>query len=303
ALTESIFPERELDIQKKNSISKLAVNEKKNSYLCKKNYYQNLYGKNHPYASFSSKETIKEINQEQLLNFHQDAYLNGLKYLMVSGKFEDSSVQNIIQKTIESGLKNSTMAEPKYAVETSIGKHFIEKSDSVQSALRIGKLSISRNHSDFRKLQFLNLIFGGYFGSRLMKNIREDKGLTYGIYSVIEPSKLGSNWYIDTDINSKNRDLGLKEIFKELSKIREELIPEEEINLAKNYYLGSFLKSLDGPFSLADRLKIIIDNQLSATYYPEFVSVLNETTAKDLQELANKYFDTENIVEIIVGKK
>jgi predicted Zn-dependent peptidase len=136
-----------------------------------------------------------------------------------------------------------------------------------------------------------------------MKNIREDKGLTYGIYSVLEPNLHGASWYIDTDINTKNRTEGITEIYNEIKKIQSDPIPQSELETAKNYYLGSFLKSLDGPFSLADRLKIIIDNTLADTYYPEFVSILNSTSSKELQELAVKYFDTENIVEVVVGKK
>lgn len=303
ALTESIFPEKELDIQKKNSLSKLSVNEKKNGYLCKKHYYKNIYGANHPYAAFSNAENIQAISRETLQQFYQNNYIQGLKYVMLSGQFSESSITLISTHIKNSKFEPKQFQQPVLNSLLNPGKHFIEKSDSVQSALRIGKSSISRSDADFRKLQFLNLIFGGYFGSRLMKNIREDKGLTYGIYSVLEPNLYGASWYIDTDINTKNRTAGIEEIYKEIEIIKTQPIPSEEINTAKNYYLGSFLKSLDGPFSLADRLKIIIDNNLTDNYYPEFVSILNNTTAQDLQGLANKYFSTDDIVEVVVGKK
>lgn len=303
ALTESIFPEKELDIQKKNSLSKLSVNEKKNGYLCKKHYYKNIYGANHPYAAFSNAENIQAITRETLQQFYQNNYIQGLKYVMISGQFSESSITLISNHIKNSKFEPKQFQQPVLNSLLNPGKHFIEKSDSVQSALRIGKSSISRSDADFRKLQFLNLIFGGYFGSRLMKNIREDKGLTYGIYSVLEPNLYGASWYIDTDINTKNRTAGIEEIYKEIEIIKTQPIPSEEINTAKNYYLGSFLKSLDGPFSLADRLKIIIDNNLTDNYYPEFVSILNNTTAQDLQGLANKYFSTDDIVEVVVGKK
>jgi predicted Zn-dependent peptidase len=303
ALTESIFPEKELDIQKKNSLSKLSVNEKKNGYLCKKHYYKNIYGANHPYAAFSNAENIQAISRETLQQFYQNNYIQGLKYVMISGQFSESSITLISTHIKNSKFEPKQFQQPVLNSLLNPGKHFIEKSDSVQSALRIGKSSISRSDADFRKLQFLNLIFGGYFGSRLMKNIREDKGLTYGIYSVLEPNLYGASWYIDTDINTKNRTAGIEEIYKEIEIIKTQPIPSEEINTAKNYYLGSFLKSLDGPFSLADRLKIIIDNNLTDNYYPEFVSILNNTTAQDLQGLANKYFSTDDIVEVVVGKK
>jgi predicted Zn-dependent peptidase len=303
ALTESIFPEKELDIQKKNSLSKLSVNEKKNGYLCKKHYYKNIYGANHPYAAFSTAENIQAISRETLQHFYQNNYIQGLKYVMVSGQFSETSIALISTHIKNSKFEPKQFQQPVLKSLLNPGKHFIEKSDSVQSALRIGKSSISRSDADFRKLQFLNLIFGGYFGSRLMKNIREDKGLTYGIYSVLEPNLYGASWYIDTDINTKNRTAGIEEIYKEIEIIKTQPIPSEEINTARNYYLGSFLKSLDGPFSLADRLKIIIDNNLTNNYYPEFVSILNNTTAQDLQDLANKYFSIDDIVEVVVGKK
>jgi predicted Zn-dependent peptidase len=262
-----------------------------------------MYGAAHPYAAFSSKEGIEAIGQAQLLDFYQKNYIHGLKYAMISGRFKDSAVEQITREMEATPFTKSTLSDLEIAGVPAVGKHFIEKNDSVQSAIRIGKLSIARSHPDFRKLQFLNLIFGGYFGSRLMKNIREDKGLTYGIYSVLEPNKLASSWYIDSDINTKNRSKGLEEIYKEMAKIREEEIPAEEVETARNYYLGSFLRSLDGPFSLADRLKVIIDNNLPNSYYPDFVSVLNSINGPELQQLAQQYLSEENIVEVVVGKK
>ena len=95
----------------------------------------------------------------------------------------------------------------------------------------------------------------------------------------------------------------MEEIYKAMAKIREEEISIEELETARNYYLGSFLRSLDGPFSIADRLKVMIDYNLPNGYYPEFVEVLNGVTARELQELAQKYLTTENIVEVVVGKK
>ncbi len=304
ALIASIFPAKELDIQKKNSLQKLSVNEKKNSYLCRKNFYQNLLGESHPYAAFSSKENINALDRTSLEVFHKTQYLGGLKYLMLSGCFSDQTYNALTDAVADLPFtKAQNTSEIISSPISNFGKHFLEKNDSVQSAIRIGKISILRTHEDFRKLQFLNLIFGGYFGSRLMKNIREDKGLTYGIYSVLEPFKETSVWYIDSDINSKNRESGINEIYKELHRICSEPIPKEEIETARNYYLGSFLRSLDGPFSLADRLKIMIDYELPASYYPDFVKILNSVGAEELQALAQKYFAEENIVEMIVGKK
>jgi zinc protease len=303
AIYESIFPEKELEIQKKNSIQKLKVSLKKNNYLCRKSFYKNLLGDKHPYAAFSEKTDLLSISTNDLKQFYETNYINGLKYLLLSGNFKERTL-NLIQNCLGNYVTNNYKNEkPQPQITSKFGTEFIEKTDSVQSAIRIGKLSIGRNHEDFISLQFLNLIFGGYFGSRLMKNIREDKGLTYGIYSVLEPFKSASMWYIDSEINSKNREIGLEEIYKELRLIRNIQIPNEELLTAKNYFLGSFLRSLNGPFSLADRLKIMVDYKLENNYYPNMVNKLNEITSSQLLNIANKYLGEENIVEIVVGKK
>ncbi|MDP1727406.1 MAG: pitrilysin family protein [Bacteroidota bacterium] len=303
ALVDSIFPPKELDIIRKNSIQKLLVNEKKNNYLCRKVFYQKLLGAHHPYAGFSEKADLENLNLDDLKSFYKTNYLSGLKFLILSGNFSEITLGYIHESIKTCLLQNSIEPRGGAAISTILGKHFVEKNDSVQSAIRIGKLSIERAHPDYRKLQLLNLIFGGYFGSRLMKNIREDKGLTYGIYSVLESFQQTSVWYIETEINTKNREQGLTEIYKELAAIRNEPIGAHELEVAKNYMLGSFLRSLDGPFSLADRLKIIIDFGLSKDYYAEFVHIINSMSPEALMAISNKYFSAENIVEVLVGKK
>lgn len=303
AILTSIFPEKELKTLKKNAIQKLLVSNKKNSYLCRKSFYQNLLGEEHELAGFSEKEDIEKINREDLLSFYKESILEGFKYSIISGNFSDNSYTKLKESIESSGLIFSTTKKKQTPILTKEGEHFVNRKDSVQSSIRIGGIAINRKHSDFRKLQFLNLILGGYFGSRLMKNIREDKGLTYGIHSVLESYQELGIWYIDCELNYKNRKAGIEEIWKEIGKIKEEEIGIDELENAKNYYLGSFLKSLDGPFSLADRLKIMIDNNLSDSYYPEFVSFLKNTNSKQLLDIANTYLDENKFVKVIVGKE
>jgi predicted Zn-dependent peptidase len=178
---------------------------------------------------------------------------------------------------------------------------FIEKTSSVQSAIRIGKKLFNRNNPDFREIQLLNLILGGYFGSRLMKNIREEKGLTYGIYSAIEAYPNDACWYIDTEMNNELCNQGVEEIYKEVKKLRTEKIGIDELRVAKNYLLGSFLRSIDGPFSLADRFKILQDYNLTYQYYYEYIDIIKKSTPERLIELADKYLNEETFTKIRVG--
>jgi predicted Zn-dependent peptidase len=147
------------------------------------------------------------------------------------------------------------------------------------------------------------MALGGFFGSRLMKNIREEKGLTYGIYSAMESYLDAGSFYIETEINNELRDTGVTEILKEIADLRENPIGADELNLVKNYLLGSFLRSIDGPFSLADRYKMILDYGFTYDYYTEFVETIRAISAFEIQLLANQYLQEKDLTTIIVGRK
>lgn len=300
-LTDSIFPENDLDILKKNTIQNLIVNEERNSYLARRAFNQSVFG-NTVYGSFSAKEDIQNINRNNLVSFYKTNYQQGIKYIIVSGFVDDSVI-----KTISINFGNNTFSKnsdlnTSYQDKTFVKENiFIEKTSSVQSAIRIGKKLFNRNNPDFREIQLLNLILGGYFGSRLMKNIREEKGLTYGIYSAIEAYPNDACWYIDTEMNNELCEKGIEEIYKEVKKLRSEKIGIDELRVAKNYLLGSFLRSIDGPFSLADRFKILQDYNLTYQYYYEYIDIIKNSTPERLIELANKYLNEETFTKIRVG--
>jgi predicted Zn-dependent peptidase len=303
-LTDSIFPQKDLDILKKNAIQNIKVNQERNSYLARRAFNEAIFGRNTLYGSYSDINDIESIQQEHLVNFYKNHYQKGIKYILASGFVDNETIKSIDtnfgSKTFKVYDKTSYTYESKKMNRADI---YIDKSNSMQSAIRIGRRLFNRNHPDFREMQLLNLIIGGYFGSRLMKNIREEKGLTYGIYSAIEAYPYDACWYIDTEMNNDLCDTGIKEIFKELSRLRNELIGEKELKTAKNYLLGSFLRSIDGPFSLADRFKILKDFNLEYQYFYEFIEIIKKTTAERLKELANLYLKEEDLTKVIVGTK
>jgi predicted Zn-dependent peptidase len=303
-LTNSIFPKNDLEILKKNAIQNLKVNEERNSYLVRRAFNQAIFGENTLYGSFSNISDIESIQQEQLVDFYKNNFQKGLKYILASGYVDNETIK-IINTNIGSNTFKvyDNIAKKYMAKKTEPSDLYIDKLNSVQSAIRIGRRLFNRNHPDFREMQLLNLILGGYFGSRLMKNIREEKGLTYGIYSAIEAYPFDACWYIDTEMNNELCETGIKEIYKELAKLRDELIGEKELKTAKNYLLGSFLRSIDGPFSLADRFKILKDFDLEYEYFYEFIEIIKNTTAERLKELANLYLKEEDLTRVIVGTK
>jgi len=295
--------DNELITHKRNAIQRLKINENKTNFLSRRAYYKYLFGDDNWLGRSVYQEDIEYISRETLLDFFLSHYKNRLSYIICSGYIDDSTRTTL--KEISKNLSGKSAKEKQLILEQepAKGMHQILKSDSFQSSLRIGKRTINRYHTDFRKLQFLNLILGGYFGSRLMKNIREEKGLTYGIYSTIESYKNASSFFIETDMNHELCSEGVSEILKELSLIRNEPVPEKEIQIAGNYLIGTFIRSFDGPFSMADRYKILIDYNLPVSYYDEYIEIIKSTKALELQEIANRYLTEDNLITVIVGKE
>ena len=178
----------------------------------------------------------------------------------------------------------------------------INRPDAVQSAIRMGKIVINRRHEDFPALQVLNTVLGGYFGSRLMANIREDKGYTYGIGSGIASLKDAGYFYIATEVGADVSTLALNEIYTEVDILRVELVGEQELNLVRNYMLGSMLGSLENIMSHADKFKNIHFSGLDYDYYANYIETVKSISSENLRQLANKYLDVNQFVQVVAGK-
>ncbi len=293
------FPNNELSIYKKNAKQKLKVQQKKTSYICNKNYYESVFGESSPIATSSIAEDYDNISRETLLKFHETYYAKSMKYITVSGDVSEETINTL--KVLSNNFNPSDIKNH-YASKITKGKNItIKKEKSAQATLRVGCRMINRTHPDFKKLQLLNLILGGYFGSRLMKNIREDKGLTYGINSVLESYLDDGCFYVDADVNSDKVEIAIAEIYKEIALLSTIPVPDQELLTAKNYLLGALLRSIDGPFSIMDRNKIMIDYGFEKNYYDEYIATINNTSPQELMAICNKYLNPDNLVEMVCG--
>jgi predicted Zn-dependent peptidase len=172
-----------------------------------------------------------------------------------------------------------------------------------QNSLRFGKQLPGRNHTDYYALTLFNLVLGGFFGSRLMKNIREDKGLTYGIHSAITPFKTYSIFKISSECNNSLTDVVKTEILNEIKILQTELIGEDELNIAKNYFKGALLRNFDGAFNIADRFKASIESGASKTYYEDLFKQIDAIPAELIRTIANNYFEIESLNYCVAGEK
>ena len=178
-----------------------------------------------------------------------------------------------------------------------------EMPDSQQTTLRIGKWTIDSLHPDSSLLNLVLEIYGGYFGSRLMGNIREDKGWTYGIFAQRVPNTGKPYWQIGTDIKGEVALEAISEIKKEAEILRSQLVDEEELDLVKNYMIGQFISSVTNCYGLADRYKSMWLNGQSFERMESNLKVLENATQPQVLETAEKYLSLEDAIFVLAGKK
>ena len=302
-LNESIFPQQELDIFKQNQQQSLKVSLQKNDFLARKNFAHSIFGDS-PYGSNIEVEDYQQMQQADLVNYFAAAYKPENCTLFVAGKFEDAEfdiLDNIFGKEWNNKA-NSTANQFTFSASAK-GDLLIERPDAIQSAIRMGMLGINRTHEDFAGFQVLNCLLGGYFGSRLMANIREDKGYTYGIGSAVVSMKDAGYFFISTEVGADVCTNALAEIEKEIDLLKSDLVSPEELDLVRNYMLGSMLGSLENAFSHADKFKNIYFSGLDYNYYDNYIQTVKTVTAEQLKALANKYLNTSEFIKVVVGKK
>ncbi|MCX6197996.1 MAG: pitrilysin family protein [Bacteroidetes bacterium] len=301
--TESVFPENELNTILSNRTQRLSVDLKKNDFLANRDFLNALFGKNHPYGRVSEFEHFENIFVDDLKAFYKSYYSATNLTILVAGKFSPSLVEQLNKYFGSKNLLRDVPAAPiDYAIESSAERiHHTEKSDSVQSAIIIGNMSINKTHPDFLKLSVLNTVFGGYFGSRLMSNIREEKGYTYGIYSSFASYPHAGFIEIASEVGKDVRDATLKEIQHEINVLRTELIDEEELQVVKNYMSGKILRSIDGPLKFSETLKGLLIYNQDVSYIDQLLKTVREVTSDELLQLAQKYFDYDKMYKVTVG--
>jgi len=302
-LTNSIFPQKELDTFIRNQQQKLQVSLQKNDVVARRTFNKALYGDT-IYGLAPNLDTYKTLHRDDLLAHFKQMYQPSNCSIIIAGKVEQATL-DVLTATFESAWENSTVAADTTQPEVNHASehfYFIEKPEALQSAIRMGLPVINREHPDFPAVQVLNTVLGGYFGSRLMNNIREDKGYTYGIGSGISSHKQGGALFIATEVGADVCKAATIEIEKEITLLKTDLIADEELSLVRNYMLGSLLGSLENVFSHADKFKNLYFSGMDYEYYDRYTAVVKSVTADELLKLANQHLNFDQFYKVIVGK-
>ncbi|MCP9755307.1 insulinase family protein [Lacihabitans sp. CCS-44] len=292
------LPLEELDIQKKIATQSYLVNIEKTVTEANKIFREGLFGTDHSFGKTLQPSEIDIVSQSEIVDFHAEFIKNTSFNVFLTGNFSDKDVDSI-----QSFFQQKTLVfKPSIIESPALNDVFnlkIDKPESVQSSIRLGRRMFNRHHPDFFKFLVFNTILGGFFGSRLMKNIREEKGLTYGISSSIVPLAEEGYWSIGADVKKENVPMALEEIQKEIDVLKSEKVSESELGLVKNYMKGSVLSSTNTVFDIMDKHKAILHENLPDDFYNTMLQQIDGVTADEVQQMANTYMN--DLSTVVVG--
>ncbi len=302
-ILDPVFPEEELQLYKQNQKQKLAVNLQKCDFVANRFIDKYLFGEFHPYGRVSSMMAYDALQTETLRAFYQKHYTYNNCRIFVAGNMP-ANMPELLNKHFGSTRWNgeTSLTRLDLPVQPAEEKKFriFNDENGVQGAIRIARPFPNRYHPDFPKMLVLNTILGGYFGSRLMSNIREEKGYTYGIYSQLYNFRQVSAINIQTEAGRDVCEATIEEVYNELRRLQNEAVPKEELDLVRNYMIGSILGDLDGAFQLIQRWKNLILNDLDENYFYNNIQTIKNITAEELQHLAKQYLTPGDFYELVV---
>jgi predicted Zn-dependent peptidase len=251
------------------------------------------------YAQQIQIEDFQNADRSAIQAFHQQHYLNGLKKVFLIGDISEETLQAF--QVLLNAFESQIAARSAFVWQPEQGATHIEHEGAVQSAVRIGRPLFNKTHPDFCAFSVLNTILGDYFGSRLMSNIREDKGYTYGIGSHLVENNNFGYMVIGTEVGVQTRIATFTEIQKEFERLQTELVPAEELELVKSYLMGQLLKSADGPYAMLDLFANVETMGLDLSHYDRYIAEIKAVDALKLQELAKRYLNWEEMLIISAG--
>ena len=300
-LNNSIFPNMELLEIKEQDKSDLQVNLKRTAYLARVLFQKKLFGETHPYGRSNDLLVIDQISEVSIVDFYDKKIRGNLFTIVASGDISDKTI-----KLVNSIFGNFTVNKEIYShdvpkISTQVGSFYEGVEQSVQSSLVIGKIMPGRKHGDIHKIAVVNEILGGYFGSRLMKTIREEKGYTYGIHSRLVHLKNYSYLAIMADVIKEKREESIAAINIEINKLITGGISFDELNRVKNHMTGAFLSAINSPFTIASLFKILYAHELDYSYFNDFLGAINTISEKEVIEIAENYFFVESFTEVSAG--
>jgi predicted Zn-dependent peptidase len=296
------FPEKEMNILMKKRLGWYRVAREKVQNLAMDQFFESVFGIHHPYGRQVCEKDFDGMSPALLKDFHAKFYRPEKMTAIISGRIPERTVSHFenyfgVLQSKEIYIEDSG----NFIKGAGEKKKHIEKAGALQTAFRIGSSTINKRHSDYPGLKLLNVILGGYFGSRLMKNIREEKGFTYGIHSSVSSMDLSGFKVISTEVGKKNREQAADEIYKEIHLLQTKPVENDEIEVVRNYMSGDMVRMFDGPFAIAESFKAVWEFGLDYNYFIRLMNIIRTITPDEIIRLANTYYNIDDLYEITAG--
>ena len=300
-----VFPEHELKTYKQNRKQQHIINSEKVKFVSRLKFNELIFGSDHPYGRQFGLSDFDAIDRDDLVRFHESRYSSKDCRVIVAGKIVPQLVPmlNKFFGTEDWNSNQGLKQLEKFKFTQGERKLHVEKADALQTAIRIGRPLFNKTHPDYLKLKVVNMVLGGYFGSRLMTNIREDKGYTYGIGSAVVSLHKSGYFFITSEVGGDVAQKAIDEVYREIRILQDEKIPESELRLVKNYMMGQMVRSMDGPFALSDNLKGLLEYDLDNSFFTDYINIVSTISAEDIRDLSQKYLKIDSLYELRVGAK
>jgi zinc protease len=302
---EAAFPEAEFERERRQKLEEVKLDRTQPGFLAGERLRKVLFGA-HPYAQVApSEEQVAAYKRDDLLSVYRDFYTPENALLLMVGDFDSAVMLRTIEKVFGSwsGKKPVIPSAPEPAKPHGRRVHLVHVPGAVQAQILAGCHAITRRHPDWIKLGLTNSLYGGAFNSRLVMNIREDKGYTYSPRSGVNPLRQYGYFSVSAAVRNDVVAASLTEIFYELDKLRSLPVPDAELADASNYVSGVFSLGLATQDGLLSQLATVALNDLPDDYLETYREKVRALTPADLLATARHYFDSSNMQIVVVGDR
>ena len=294
------FPEREIGVYCTKRKEQLIVQRSKPDHLSRELFGKSIFGADHPYGVTSPAEAYDALTREDIEHFYRTHYTAENCFAVLCGDITEEHIAHT--KAILEQLPHGSLDQRTIPTPISTPRAELKVEGAVQSCLKIGRTLFPRTHPDFVPMQVVSTALGGYFGSRLMQNLRERHGYTYGAYAAMINLDRSGYFVMSADVASEYTSAATKEMLKEVESFCSEPMRDRELQMVKNIIFGDVMRIFDGPFGVADVTIENIQNGTDNGYTERFLQQVASITAEQLQEVATKYLQKDLLTITTVGE-
>lgn len=305
-IREPTVPEAELETVLKANRQQFLINSERVDVMARRRFNEAMFGKRHPLGRAVVADDYSFISRDVLMDFYHAHYHSGNATIYVSGKVTADTIlciDRLFGEEAWGDTSRKTVDDEHLLCGEGKKRIFVEKENALQSSVKMGCFTISQSHPDFMKLKVLATLYGGYFGCRLMMNIREEKGYTYGIGAGLVPYPGYTVFGISTETANEYVEPLIEEVYREMDRLREEPVTREELDMVRSYMMGDLCRAYETAFSLPDAWIFLQTAGLPDDFHERTVQAIHDVTAEEIQCLAQQYFCKEKLIEVVAGKK